>query len=79
MSKAGPSLPPGAFVGELLVMEQLTIAGFLDPRRLYEDPFDGIAPQGPDAIFSDAQVTDLIAHIRRIDESADPSAGQATA
>lgn len=62
-----------------LVVQQLTIVGYLDPRRLYEDPFDGVAPEGPDELFSDAQVTDLIAHIRRIDESAEPIAGQATA
>jgi type I restriction enzyme R subunit len=62
-----------------LVVQQLTIAGYLDPRRLYEDPFDGVAPEGPDAIFSDAQVTDLIAHIRRLDDSAEPVAEQATA
>ena len=55
-----------------LVVQQLTIAGYLDPRRLYEDPFDGVAPEGPDALFSDAQVTDLIARLRRIDESAEP-------
>ncbi|CAN5479886.1 DEAD/DEAH box helicase family protein [soil metagenome] len=62
-----------------LVVQQLTIAGRLDPRRLYEDPFDGIAPEGPDEIFSDAQVTDLIARIRRFDETADPSDEHATA
>jgi type I restriction enzyme R subunit len=62
-----------------LVVQQLTIAGYLDPRRLYEDPFDGVAPEGPDEIFSDAQVDDLIARIRRFDDSADPVAGQATA
>ncbi|WP_203581617.1 DEAD/DEAH box helicase family protein [Microbacterium hibisci] len=62
-----------------LVVQQLTIAGYLDPRRLYEDPFDGVAPEGPDEIFSDAQVTDLIARIRRFDDSADPVADQATA
>lgn len=62
-----------------LVVQQLTIAGYLDPRRLYEDPFDGVAPEGPDAIFSDAQVIDLIAHIRRLDETAEPLADQATA
>lgn len=62
-----------------LVVQQLTIAGHLDPRRLYEDPFDGVAPEGPDGIFSDAQVTDLIAHIRRLDDSAEPASEQATA
>ncbi|WP_238592358.1 DEAD/DEAH box helicase family protein [Microbacterium sp. CSI-V] len=56
-----------------LVVQQLTIAGYLDPRRLYEDPFDGVAPEGPDALFSNGQITDLIARLRRIDESAEPS------
>jgi len=62
-----------------LVVQQLTIAGYLDPRRLYSDPFDGVAPEGPDGLFTDAQVTDLIARIRRVDDSADPVPGQATA
>jgi len=62
-----------------LVIQQLTIAGYLDPRRLYEDPFDSVAPEGPDEIFSDAQVTDLIARIRRFDDSADPVVDHATA
>ena len=55
-----------------LVIQQLTIAGHLDPRRLYEDPFDGLAPQGPDEIFTDAQVSELITRLRRVDASADP-------
>ncbi|MET2010164.1 DEAD/DEAH box helicase family protein [Microbacterium chocolatum] len=55
-----------------LVVQQLTIAGYIDPRRLYEDPFDGVAPGGPDELFSDAQVTDLIARLRQLDESAEP-------
>lgn len=55
-----------------LIVEQLTIAGYLDPRRLYEDPFTGIAPEGPDALFTDTQVTDLIERLRQIDESAEP-------
>ncbi|MCR2784145.1 MULTISPECIES: DEAD/DEAH box helicase family protein [unclassified Microbacterium] len=55
-----------------LVVQQLTIAGQLDPRRLYDDPFDGVAPEGPDEIFSDAQITDLIQRLRRSDESAQP-------
>lgn len=62
-----------------LVVQQLTIAGYLDPRRLYEDPFDGVAPEGPDEIFSDAQVTDLIARIRRFDDAADAAPEQGTA
>ncbi|QEW00352.1 DUF4145 domain-containing protein [Microbacterium caowuchunii] len=55
-----------------LIVEQLTIAGVLDPRRLYEDPFTGLAAEGPDELFTDAQVTDLIERIRAISDSAVP-------
>lgn len=72
VSAPGFSHRQHAFVD--LVVQQLTIAGRLDPQRLYEDPFDGIAPEGPDALFSDAQITDLIARLRRIDQSAEPTA-----
>jgi type I restriction enzyme, R subunit len=48
-----------------LVVQQLTIAGHLDPKRLYEDPFDD-----PESVFSDAEITDLIERIRRFDETA---------
>lgn len=69
---SGPGFGHRQHVFVDLVVEQLTIAGYLDPRRLYEDPFTGVAPEGPDALFSDAQVTDLIARLRRIDETAEP-------
>ncbi|GAA3639520.1 DEAD/DEAH box helicase family protein [Microbacterium awajiense] len=60
-----------------LVVQQLTISGHLDPRRLYDDPFDGVAPSGPDEIFDDAQIIDLISRIRAIDETAEVAAGSA--
>lgn len=62
-----------------LVVQQLTIGGYIDPRRLYEDPFTGLAPDGPDALFTDAQVTDLIDRLRRLDSSADPVSEPTTA
>lgn len=55
-----------------LVVTELTVQGRLDTRRLYEDPFKGIAPEGPEAIFSEAQITDLIARLTLLDRSADP-------
>jgi type I restriction enzyme R subunit len=62
-----------------LVVQQLTIAGYLAPQRLYEDPFTGVAPDGPDALFTDAQITELIDRLRRIDATADPTPDAATA
>lgn len=35
-------------------------------------PFSGVAPQGPETIFTEAQITDLIERIQLLDRSADP-------
>lgn len=56
-----------------LVIEHLTRAGIVEPGLLYEPPFTGVAPTGPEAIFSDAQVTDLIGVLTRIRDSAQPT------
>lgn len=60
-------------------MSLSTIAGDLSPQRLYEDPFTGVAPDGPDSLFSDAQITDLIEHLREIDATAEPTSNVASA
>ena len=49
------------------------------PATTLRRPLRRDRTEGPDEIFSDAQVTDLIARIRRFDEIADPSDEHATA
>ena len=42
------------------VVDYLTRRGVLPAEALYEDPFTGIAPEGPDALFPGEQVDKLI-------------------
>jgi len=57
-----------AFVN--LVVDQLTRTGVVDPGLLYEAPFTGVAPSGPDALFTPAQVASLVATLNHIRETA---------
>jgi type I restriction enzyme R subunit len=43
-----------------LVVDYLTSRGVLPAEALYEDPFTGIAPEGPDGLFPGEQVDRLI-------------------
>ena len=57
-----------AFVN--LIVDQLTRTGFVDPGLLYEAPFTGVAPTGPESLFTSAQVATLVATLKRIRETA---------
>src|SRR5262249_26376428 len=37
-----------------LIINELTQRGVVEPGRVYETPYDGVAPQGPEAIFVEA-------------------------
>ena len=60
-----------AFV-ELLV-DQLTQRGIVDPALIYEAPFTGVAPTGPDGLFTGAQVVSLVTVLRQIRSTAEAS------
>ena len=53
-----------------LLVEQLTQRGVIDPRLLYEAPFTGVAPTGPEAIFTSAQVAALVHSLETISATA---------
>ena len=53
-----------------MVIEHLTDQGMMDPSLLYEPPFTGLAPTGPEHLFDEAKVVRLVSKIREINESA---------
>lgn len=53
-----------------LIVEQLTEHGTMPAARLYESPFSDVAPRGPDALFSSAEVDRLVAILREVDAAA---------
>ncbi|WP_146071047.1 hypothetical protein [Cryobacterium sp. Y57] len=45
---------------------QLTARGAVSIERLYEEPFTGYAPMGPDGLFTGAQATQLLSVLDRV-------------
>jgi type I restriction enzyme R subunit len=55
-----------------LVVEHLTANGAMDVGLLYEQPFTSLAAGGPESLFPDADVDELVAAIRAVGENALP-------
>ncbi|MGJ4935185.1 DEAD/DEAH box helicase family protein [Bradyrhizobium sp. HKCCYLRH3083] len=53
-----------------MVIEHLTDQGVMDPALLYEPPFTGIAPTGPEQLFDESRVVKLFETIKAINASA---------
>lgn len=53
-----------------LVINHLTEHGVMDAAVLYESPFTDLTPQGPDGLFTSAQVDELVAVLERVREAA---------
>lgn len=53
-----------------LIINHLTEHGIMEAKMLYESPFTDVTPQGPDGIFSSAQVDELIEVLERVRNSA---------
>jgi type I site-specific restriction endonuclease len=49
-----------------LIVEHLTAHGLMTPAMLYQSPFTDITPQGPEGIFDEAQVNELVAVLERV-------------
>ena len=53
-----------------LIVNHLTEHGVMSAALLYESPFTDLTPQGPDGVFSTAQVDALLTILDRVREAA---------
>jgi type I restriction enzyme R subunit len=53
-----------------LVIDELTERGLVEARRVYESPYDGLAPEGPEAMFVEADLDRLFAALRTFVDNA---------
>ncbi len=53
-----------------LIVDHLTEHGIMKPELLYESPFTDVNPQGPEAIFTTAQIDELINVLNQVSERA---------
>ena len=52
-----------------LIIDELTVHGVVERRRVYEAPFDSVAPAGPDEIFEDDDLDKILSTVDRIKAS----------
>ncbi len=53
-----------------LVIDHLTEQGVMDAARLYESPFTGLCPTGPEGLFSKAQVEGIFGALKQVRDRA---------
>lgn len=53
-----------------LIVEELTRNGVMEPRRLYESPYTDHAPTGPDLVFPEAEVEEIVGTLVAIHQRA---------
>jgi type I site-specific restriction endonuclease len=53
-----------------LIVNDLTVNGVMEPGRLYESPFNGVAPRGPEALFSNPDADRMVSILRSIKNNA---------
>jgi type I restriction enzyme R subunit len=53
-----------------LIVDRLTEHGVMDAALLYDAPFTDLSPRGPEALFSAAEVDELIGALDRVKATA---------
>ncbi|MDZ7885909.1 MAG: DEAD/DEAH box helicase family protein [Mycobacterium sp.] len=54
-----------------LIISELAATGVVEPARLYESPYTDHAPTGPDGVFPDADVDNIVAILRTVRANAE--------
>lgn len=60
-----------------LIIAELTANGVVEPARLYESPYIDHAPTGPDDVFSEGDVDNIVEILNTVRENAAPEGGAA--
>jgi type I restriction enzyme R subunit len=53
-----------------LIVDHLTEHGVMDASLLYESPFTDLTPQGPERLFSEPQINEIVAVLAQVRASA---------
>ncbi len=49
-----------------LIIDELTTRGVVEPGRVYESPYDGVAPEGPETIFLEADLERIFSTLSQL-------------
>jgi type I restriction enzyme, R subunit len=60
-----------------LIVNELIANGVVEPARLYESPYTDRAPTGPDTVFPDADVYNIVDILNAVKANAAPVDGVA--
>jgi type I restriction enzyme, R subunit len=60
-----------------LIIDELTANGVMDAARLYESPYTDHAPTGPEAVFAEPEVDDIVEILDTVRDNALPTDGAA--
>ncbi|MBU9766073.1 DUF4145 domain-containing protein [Mycobacterium sp. TNTM28] len=60
-----------------LIITELTATGVVEPARLYESPYTDTAPTGPDDVFGEADVDNIVQILNTVKGNAIPADGVA--
>jgi type I restriction enzyme, R subunit len=60
-----------------LIVDELTANGIVEPARLYESPYTDHAPTGPDDVFGEADVDNIVEILNTVRANAAPEGGAA--
>jgi type I restriction enzyme R subunit len=53
-----------------MIVDELTSQGLVEPKRLYEAPYDGLSAEGPNAMFVESDVVRIVDVIQKLRDAA---------